>query len=348
MVSDKPFKTQLVVSIDTEEEGLWGGTYRMTGNTVDNLQHIGPFQDLCDRLGIRPTYLIDAPVVQDDEASQVLADIHGDGRCEIGTHVHPWCNPPFDDVLDCRESYLCNLPTDLQRAKIEWLTDAITDRFGGRPTSFRAGRYGFDSTGASILANLGYRVDSSVIPFMDYSAGGGLDFRDAPWQPYFVGDELQQASQSGALVELPVSVGFNRADFAAAQRWHARLSHPVARRLRLEGIFDRTQLLRKIKLSPEKASSGDMQTLVDKTCESSPAVLVMMFHSSSLMPGQSPYVRNEADLQEFLSRIEETCRYCLERHAAQPATLTEAGDRWRLAHSKRLQAAPKTLEVSIS
>lgn len=177
----------LIVTIDTEEEGLWGGAYRATGNTVENVRRgVGRFQELCDRFGIRPTYLVDAPVVEDDYAAGLLREIQDDGRAEIGAHVHPWCNLPFEEELNARNSYLCNLPERLQRDKIVWLTDAIEARFGRRPTSFRAGRYGLDIAGARILYDLGYVVDSSVTPFMDHSRDGGPNFEDAPFLPYVI------------------------------------------------------------------------------------------------------------------------------------------------------------------
>ncbi len=319
--SDRP---RLIVTIDTEEEGLWGGRYRMTGNTVENIRGVPRFQSLCDQLGIRPVYLVDAPVVQDDRASAILGEIHAAGGCEIGTHVHPWCNPPIDEVADQRESYLCNLPESLQRAKIEWLTEAISERFGKRPVSFRAGRYGLDITGARVLAELGYRVDSSVIPFTDYSADRGPDFGNAPWQPYWVGGEdLCCAAASGKLLEVPVSVGFNRSSFSRAMRCQSLLGKAPFRWLRLEGILDRSQVLKRIKLSPEQATARDMKTLIDRYCESPSAVLVMMFHSSSLVPGESPYVGDESELEEFLGRIAETCRYFLESKAGVSRTLED-------------------------
>lgn len=321
----------LIVTIDTEEEGLWGGRFPMTGNTVENIRGIPRFQAVCDELGVRPTYLVDAPVVQDERASAILEEISARGRCEIGTHVHPWCNPPLDETLDGRESYLCNLPTDLQRAKIAWLTDAIEARFGRRPVSFRAGRYGLDAVGARILGELGYAVDSSVIPFTDYSAAGGPDFRRAPWQPYAVaGDDLCRPGGDGSsLWEVPVSVGFSRRDFARAMSCQELLGRAPFRWLRLEGILDRTRVLRRIKLSPEQATARDMQILIDRYCQSPPAVLVMMFHSSSLLPGHSPYVRNEQELDRLLKRITETCRYVLERRSGSTGTLAEVAEELR-------------------
>jgi hypothetical protein len=319
---------RLIITIDTEEEGLWSGRFRPTGNTVQNIQGLTRFQSLCDRLGIRPVYLVDAPVVQDPRASDVLAQIHSDGRCEIGAHVHPWCNPPIDEFHDQQESYLCNIPVDRQQAKIEWLTNAIGERFGKRPVSFRCGRYGLDIAGARLLAANGYSVDSSVIPFTNYSADGGPDFTNAPWQPYRVGDEdLTVPGIGGDLLEVPVGVGFNRANFARAMKFQQLAGKPPFRWLKMEGILDRLGIVRRIKLSPEQADARAMQRLIDCYCSGKQApVLVMMFHSTSLSPGHSPYVRDEQQLDRFLRRIEDTVEYSAHKHSAACCTLDELTD----------------------
>ena len=85
----------LIVTVDTEEEGLWTGEYPANGNTVENTRGIPRFQALCDQFGIRPTYLVDTPVVEDDRSVELLSEIQQSGRCEIGAHLHPWCTPPF-------------------------------------------------------------------------------------------------------------------------------------------------------------------------------------------------------------------------------------------------------------
>ena len=93
----------LIVTVDTEEECLWGGCYRRTGNTVENIRGVPRFQELRDRFGIQPTYLIDAPVVQDNHAVELLRRIQDDDRAEIGAHVHPWCNPSI--AKRCQEPF---------------------------------------------------------------------------------------------------------------------------------------------------------------------------------------------------------------------------------------------------
>jgi hypothetical protein len=314
----------LIVTVDVEEEGLWDGSFRTTGNSVENVRGLGRFQDLCDSHGICPTYLVDAPVVQDDRSVELLRLIHDKGRCEIGAHLHPWCTPPLDAPADSRTSFMCNLPERAQRAKLRWLTAEIERRFSRRPTSFRAGRYGLDACGARLLADLGYQVDSSVIPFSDYSAEGGPDFSAAPYVPYFVDtDDLCRPSEQGALLEVPVSVGFHHPDFARAHALHTTASRSWMRHFRAVGIFDRLGLARRIKFSPEQSDAPRLRQLADAYVACQAPALVLMLHSSSLLAGYSPYARSRTELDELYRRLEQTFDYCLNAHQLHAATLTE-------------------------
>ena len=324
---------QLLITIDTEEEGLWGGNYRSTGNTVENVRAgVGRFQELCDRFNIPPTYVIDAPVVQDAESVALLRTIQDDGRCEVGTHVHPWCNPPIDPAWDDCTSFLCNLPETLQRDKIAWLTDEIENKFGRRPTSFRAGRYGFDIAGARILSELGYKVDSSVIPYSNFNAEGGPNFEYAPYTPYFVGDDdLRQPCAEGTLLEVPVSVGFNRTDFHRAWAIREFAMKPWLRRMRSVGILDRLGIVRRIKCSPEQAGARDMRQLVNAYLAQNAPVMVMLFHSTSLVAGQSPYVKTAERLEQFFADLAEVFEYCLAQRGMVPATLSGFADEYARA-----------------
>jgi hypothetical protein len=319
-------KPRLVVTVDTEEEGLWGGQYRSMGHTVDNIQHVPRFQEICDRHGVKPTYLVTAPVVANDRAAAVLGGIHDDERCEIGAHLHPWCTPPLAQRPTTQsESFMCNLPASEQRAKLEYLTESIEQRFGQRPTAFRAGRYGLDITGANILRTLGYLVDSSVIPFTSYSNQGGPDFRFAPFIPYFLGDQsLLEPQTEGTLLEVPVSVGFSRADFAFAHVVQETAKSTWLRRLRAEGMLDRLGIARRIKFSPEQASFPRLQQLVNATLRQgrSQPVMVMLLHSSSLMAGGSPYARTSMEVGELCDRIDRILGYCIQQKGFLPATLT--------------------------
>jgi len=314
----------LIVTVDTEEEGLWGGRYRTQGNSVENLKGLGVFQHLCDRFHIRPTYLITAPVVSNEYGVKVLRSLQESGRAEIGSHVHPWCNPPIRELRCPRESYLCNLPEALQRAKIEWLTIEIQRSIGRRPTSFRAGRYGLDVVGARILEELGYVVDSSVIPFFDYSAEGGPDFSNAPFKPYVISDyNLGTPGHNTGLLEVPVTVGYSRSGFRLANVIRRLASRPPFRQLRCVGALERLGIARRIKLSPEQSTSENMNRLVDRMIALGAPCAVMMFHSSSLVPGMSPYVPDERALEKLLLRMENLFNHVMNVRRCYSKTMTE-------------------------
>ena len=333
--------TRLLVTVDTEEDGAFREPYAETEFPASNVHSAGRFQLLCDKYEVRPTYLVSMPVVEDDTAVALLRGYQDENRCEIGTHVHPWCNAPHEEEKTPHNSYLCNLPEPLQRAKLETLTDAIESRFGRRPTSFRAGRYGMGMPAARVLKDLGYVVDSSVIPFLDYSDRGGPDFREAPYLPYYLdGDDFLAQHNSGFMLEVPVSVGFTRPDFRRAQRRRKRALRSPWRQLRMVGILDRLGISRRVKLSPEQADAEDMIRLVDALVAQQAACVVLMFHSSSLVPGFSPYVKDEAALKTFYNNLETVIRYCRQDRQMSASTLTEfAEDFSRTADDEKVSAS---------
>lgn len=323
-------RTEFIVTVDTEEEGLWGGEYRSENNTVTNVRGAERFQKVCDSFGIKPTYVIDAAVVQDDEAADRMRGFQDAGRAEVGAHVHPWCNPPLGEETNRRNSFLCNLPEALQRRKISWLTDAIHERIGRRPVSFRAGRYGLDAAGARILADLGYVVDSSVIPFSDFSAQDGPDFDNAPCDPYFVSDaDLARPSETDAapLLEVPVTVGYSHGRFQLAHGVRRFAGGPILRSLRCVGIVDRLGIARRIKFSPEQASETDMRALANVRCRQRAPCLVLLLHSSSLVAGFSPYAPDEAALERLYRRLTAIFEHCLVTLNCTTATLGAFGRR---------------------
>jgi len=319
----------LLVTIDTEEEGLWSGTYRSTGNSVENLKGIPWFQELCESLEVFPTYLVDSPVVADPWGSALLKSYQDAGRAEVGAHLHPWCTTPHGEELTRRNSWMVNLPEELQRGKLETLTREITAAMGRSPTSFRAGRYGMGTFAANVLVELGYVVDSSVIPFTDYSDQSGPDFSRARWRPYRVAaKDLLQSDPAGRLLEIPVTVGFNAADFEQTWRRHQRFSEGWAQRLKWNGILDRLGIGKRIKLSPEQSSTREMKSLIRRALSQQADCLVLMFHSSSLVRGLSPYASTEQSFAEFQGRVRGILQFWRRELGYPSPTMTQFAREW--------------------
>ena len=294
---------KLVITIDTEED-CWNNYDRQI-NTVENIKQIPMLQKIFNRYGALPTYLISYPIVTNQGSSRILQEILDSGRCEIGTHCHPWNTPPFEEDISIRNSMLCNLPAELQYKKLENLHQTIVERFGLEPTSFRTGRWGFSSHVARAIYQLGYRVDSSITPLMDWTKHHGLDFSEAPFFPYrFDPDDILHAKEEGKLLEIPPSIGFLQTHIERCRKLRRFITSTPLYRFRLIGILDKLGLLNRRWLSPEHSTVEDMITLANALFKNGHKVLNLSFHSTTLLPGKTPFVRTMQDLSIFLKKIE--------------------------------------------
>jgi hypothetical protein len=295
---------KLIITIDTEEDN-WAH-YRTTDNPVENIEKIVQLQALFDRFEVKPTYLVTYPVATNPRSVAILKAILDAGKCEIGTHCHPWNTPPFEEEISERNSMLCNLPEDLVYRKLECLHEVISNNFDVLPVSFRAGRWGFGSSVARSLARLGYLVDSSVSPYVDWSVYHGPDFSAFPLRPYrFDLDDILTPRADGALLEIPATVGFLQGDFARCQKWTKACETNISKKFHLKGILSRVGLLENAWLSPEQSNSKTMIRLARHIEKMKLPCLNMSFHSTSLVAGLSPFVRDWEDERIFLQNIKE-------------------------------------------
>src|SRR5262249_34450896 len=150
----------LVVTIDCEEEGRWSAEYPRSGNTCRNVARMTRIHEIFLRHGVVPCYLVDYPVAVDPKSIETLRRFAEGGRAEIGAHLHPWCTPPFEQGSASGRSptYPHNLPPEVQQAKLEALCRTIEESLGVRPSSYRAGRWGFDHRSITALERCGIRV----------------------------------------------------------------------------------------------------------------------------------------------------------------------------------------------
>ncbi len=282
---------KLVVSLDVEADNQWnhGGPL-----TTRNVQHWAPFQELCDRHGVVPTYLVTTEIVEDDHARKQLTDWRSRGAAEIGAHLHPWSTPPYADVPGLRfndeqHAYPCQLPDELMGAKLATLTAQITQVFSHAPTAFRAGRFGFDARLARCLAAEGFVVDSSVTPGVSLRGvvgmgGGGPDFSSFSIEPF----RIAGTGEPG-LLEIPVTIAqtyrvFDR--FPGLLKPYSWLPVRAVRKVLLSAWLQAQPMW----LNPRpNYRSKDLALVWRRAEEAGAEVAVMMFHSSELMPGGSPF-----------------------------------------------------------
>lgn len=316
-----------VVTVDTEADNQWDHGSPLTTRNVDYWE---PFQSVCEKSGVVPTYLITSEIAADPAAQALLRAWAMGGTAEVGAHLHPWTTAPFLErpghtFNDPQHAFLTELPDQLLVDKLQTLTQEIEKYVGVRPVSFRAGRFGFDMRVARVLGRLGYTVDSSVTPLTEWSAheglhgfAGGPDFRSHGLFPFVL-----QGTGSPGVLEIPVTIV---PTYLVLERLPRLLSAyqtlPVRAARKL--LFRRWLCPQPVWLRPTpEFSQSDLQGAWRAAEALGAPVAVMMFHSSELMPAGSPYRGTEASIGDLLSLLDEFFCFACE-HGAVPATLRAA------------------------
>lgn len=303
----------LLVVIDTEEEFDWSAPFDPSSNSVTNIGLQAFAQDIFDGHGVVPIYVVDYPVATTPAAVEVLSRFAAEGRCEIGAHLHPWVNPPIEGPVDSYHSYPGNLPAALEQRKLAVLTEKIGTNFDIRPTVYKAGRYGIGAATPAILRDLDYSVDISVVPHTDFSGDGGPDFTGVSASPFQVSERL---------CEIPLSVHFVGSLAALGPRVFPFLSGPTGSRLRLAGVCGRLGLLERLRLSPEGHSLDDLMRQTRAALAGGTRLFMLTYHSSSMLPGATAYVRSEADRAAFLATLDGYLRFFLGEIGGNADTVT--------------------------
>ncbi|UVO54012.1 WalW protein [Sphingomonas sp. SUN039] len=275
------FGTRFAMFGDAEEEFDWNGPFRRESTSTATIRALPEANARFRAAGLDPCWMVDWPVVDNPDSGTIMRELVASGECTVGTQLHPWVSPPFEEEVTRRNSYTCNLPYDLQREKLRRLTDRIEEVTGARPTAYRAGRYGVGRHTASLLREFGYALDVSVRSCFDYRSQGGPNFSRHPLWPWKVGD---------GLYELPLSTAYT----GHFNRWPGLY---LAESIR--GTLARTGLLARIPLTPEGVPLADALEAIEALLGEGHRLFSLSFHTPSLVPGHTPYVRDAADLATF-------------------------------------------------
>lgn len=197
------------------------------------------------------------------------------------------------------------------RAKLAEVRSRLEGELGVTPRTFRAGRWGFGPTVARALLAEGFEIDCSVSPFVDWSEIGGPDFGIAPRLPYrFNPDDPLRPDPAGDLIQIPTTVGFLRGSQEFSGKVRRFIRQTPLRRLKFLGLLDQTGLLARRWLSPETSRPRTMVRLVDAMTESGARFLQLTFHSCTLLPGATPFVRDDDDRRRFMAAIDTVLEHC--------------------------------------
>jgi hypothetical protein len=300
---------EFILSIDTEGDNQWNHGRELT---VENIRFIPRFQDLCNKYFVKPTYLVTTEICEDPFAIEIFSDYIRSDKAEIGAHLHSWTTPPFKDIDGYRfndpiHSFATELPEEFLNSKIRNLTLQIENSFGKRPFSFRSGRFGFDKTVARLLASNSYLVDSSVTPFTDWRthAGmpggkGGSDFLTKDSQPY------RYHFNEKTLLEIPVTILPTKfplnSNKAIAEYFFKNVENNILLRGTRRLLFQRQPLW----MRPfEWMNITLFEQVINEALKKEVPYLVMMFHSSELMPGCSKYRKDTESIEKLYVILEE-------------------------------------------
>lgn len=302
-------KRYLVVTIDVEPDSSAKWQYSNPLSFTGVTDGIGKkLQPLFEEHNVVPTYLINNVVLEDKESVSFFNQM--DGQFELGTHLHPEFIEPEKEFYDYAgksgRANCCFYAPAIEREKIKNITTLFENSFGYKPTVFRAGRYSAGPNTIQSLADLGYKIDTSVSPHIcwnDNTRKHPVDFTHAFEQPYFIKEgSILQEDKKGRVLEVPISIGLtkrNRAiEFLSSM---SGLRHPIRQH-------------KSVWLRPYYSSVRQMKHLVNSFSQSYQQkeiiVFNMMFHNVEVMPGLNPYTSTETQCKRYLHQLRQFFSFC--------------------------------------
>lgn len=296
LINQKPIKIahnqppKLIVVIDTEEEFDWLSEPNREANSVSAMRYIERVQCIFDDYSLIPCYVVDYPVASKKDGYEVLKNIYQRGSCEIGAHLHPWVNPPYEEELSRYNTFPGNLSKGLEREKLKILCETIKESFGFETKIYKAGRYGIGPNTAEILEELGFEIDLSICPPVDYTNDGGPDYSNYSAEPFWFGNSR--------MLEIPVTGAFVGWAGAASKSLYKHATK--LKRLKAPGILSKISAVDRLILSPEGFDTDDHIKLTKYLYNKGARTFTWSFHSPSVVPGCTHYVKNELELKKFL------------------------------------------------
>ena len=282
-------RAYLCVSIDTEcDKGpAWRSRRPMSFEGV-RVGIVERLQPMFAAFGAKPTYLISPEVIRDEPSVEALRKISG--SCELGAHLHGEYAEPDAWEPQVTRDFQRDYEDDVEKQKLTFLTDQFIRAFEHQPASFRAGRFGIGKRTVGLLEDLGYAVDSSVTPNVDWSSSGspGLSFAGAPTQPYRPDREDPARTGDSSLLEIPITTRrrFWNAVPGIGKRLDPRWLRPT---------WTNAEAL--VRLAEDEIADAR------RAAPGRPVVLNAMLHNTEVIPSASPYAEVESDARTILDRV---------------------------------------------
>lgn len=297
----------LAVTIDTEcDKGAkWKLKQPLTFHNIYN-GVVNNLQPIFDKHNVKATYLLSPEIIRDKKSVDVFKSF-GD-RVELSTHLHAeFIEPQANYECTNTSQYQSDFSADVERAKLENLTTLFIDTFGYQPLSFRAGRFGLSKDSLQILQDLGYTVDSSVTPDMQWRnqvSGKTANYFGAPYQPYY--PSCKDFREKGDMSILQVPVTLVNPKLMRLPLW-------LKRGIRLNKSYQHilfnygTNFSKPKWLRPTYSDLNTMQNVTEEiinVSDRNDVFLCIMFHSNEFEIDMSPYSLTKPAMDKVMERLD--------------------------------------------
>lgn len=297
-------RRKFIITVDTEGDNQWN-IYKGEQIKTENSRYIPHFQSLCEEYGLKPVYLINFEMANDEFLISYLKEKQLAGLCEVGTHVHAWNSPPEYklEVINNANPYITEYPKDIIYAKMEYITELIEKKIGVRPVTHRAGRWATSDILFDILSDLGYIVDCSIVSgcnmmnFPGRSVNYGFDYRQKPNKAFWIRE---------GLLEIPMSV---------------KHTHTIEGKSIKNGIKNLV-MGKDVWFRPAISTVKEMKEHIEKKILMDADYVEFMIHSTELMPGGSPYFRDAHSVEKEFKDIRSVFEYAVQ-HEFEGMTMRE-------------------------
>lgn len=300
----------LVFTVDTEPDDQWAPVLadgRLPPFTFANTRGLARLEQFFRRHDVPVTWMTSYSVARDAESARILRKAAAEGD-EIAGHLHGWETPPFTAFDRTSRPFIGEYAADLRLAKHRSLLAAHEDAFDARPVSYRAGRWGLDSIELQHLAELGYQIDSSVPPGIDFRDRAGLQQLGPDFRAYLKGDG-PRPYRSGTLWEIPATIA--PIGLLGGGECAAAIAHAAGRRNRgssaARGVSRALAALRLQKLvwiRPLKHPRAQLVSATHAVIRRGVPIVNVMFHSSEAFVGTSPASRHAEDVERLYADLE--------------------------------------------
>lgn len=285
-----------IITIDTESDNQWSKNSVLS---TKNAEFIPRFQNLCEKYCFKPVYLTDYSMANNDYFIKYIKEKQDSGLCEVGMHLHAWDTPPIcsKDHYSDNKPYLIEYTYEQMYDKIAKLTDVLENKLCKKMTSHRAGRWATDDRYFEILEQLGYTIDCSVTPGIDWSSHvgysiGGSDYSKSCTSPFYLSKNCQ-------LLEVPMSIRSFRTPVSLKQPQLRNILKSIKRSLTIRNVW----------LRPSIHTNEEMFALLKLIEKETTNYAQFMMHSSEFMPGGSPYFTNETAIDQMFLSLESFFEY---------------------------------------